>query len=67
MSPTCESRLVFPCITSVHPSGVIRIGAVYGNRFSIWDLSNLRGGKPFVTGSTFTEGGQRFRSVQLIW
>lgn len=37
------------------------IGAVYGARFSIWDLSNLRGGKPFVTGNTFPEGGHRFR------
>ncbi|KAF7777446.1 hypothetical protein Agabi119p4_3518 [Agaricus bisporus var. burnettii] len=37
------------------------IGAVYGSRFSIWDLSNLRGGKPFVTGTTFPEGGHLFR------
>ncbi|KXN87729.1 Nucleoporin Nup37 [Leucoagaricus sp. SymC.cos] len=37
------------------------IGAVYGSRFSIWDLSSLRGGKPFVTGNTFPDGGHRFR------
>jgi len=37
------------------------IGATYGSRFSIWDLSNLHGGKPAVTGTSFTQGGDQFR------
>lgn len=37
------------------------VGAIYGSRFALWDLSKLQGGKPTVTGSTFTEGGDRFR------
>ncbi|KAF8892685.1 hypothetical protein BD779DRAFT_1510340 [Infundibulicybe gibba] len=37
------------------------IGAVYGSKFSIWDISNLRGGKPFAVGNSFSEGGSTFR------
>lgn len=37
------------------------IGAVYGSKFSIWDISHLQGGKPAATGSTFPEGGHQFR------
>ncbi|KAJ7582454.1 WD40-repeat-containing domain protein [Mycena floridula] len=40
------------------------IGAVYGSRFSIWDISKLRGGKPYVSGNSFPEGGHRFRWCQ---
>ncbi|KAJ3788791.1 WD40-repeat-containing domain protein [Lentinula aff. detonsa] len=37
------------------------IGSVYGSKFSLWDLSNLQGGKPYATSSSFTQGGHRFR------
>ncbi|KAI0811099.1 hypothetical protein BC629DRAFT_1589844 [Irpex lacteus] len=37
------------------------IGAVYGNRFSLWDISKLQGGKPSVTSASFPEGGTKFR------
>lgn len=37
------------------------IGSVYGPKFSIWDISRLRGGKPLITGTSFFEGGQHFR------
>ncbi|RDB24026.1 Nucleoporin Nup37 [Hypsizygus marmoreus] len=37
------------------------IGAVYGSRFSVWDISNLRGGKPSASGISFPEGGHQFR------
>jgi len=36
------------------------VGAVYGSRYSLWDISRLQGGKP-ATGSTFPQGGHRFR------
>ncbi|KAJ7684840.1 hypothetical protein DFH06DRAFT_1156822 [Mycena polygramma] len=36
------------------------VGAVYGSRYSLWDISRLQGGKP-VTGSSFPQGGHRFR------
>ena len=47
-----EPHLIFPCC---------RIGAVYGSRYSIWDLSNLQGGKPSISGPGFVEGGHQFR------
>ncbi|TFK26364.1 hypothetical protein FA15DRAFT_667446 [Coprinopsis marcescibilis] len=37
------------------------IGGVFGNKFAIWDLANLRGGKPVVTSQPVIEGGHRFR------
>lgn len=37
------------------------IGGVYGSRFSIWDISQLHGGKPLATGISFLEGGHQFR------
>ncbi|KAI0049675.1 hypothetical protein FA95DRAFT_1537636 [Auriscalpium vulgare] len=37
------------------------VGAAYGGRFSLWDVSKLHGGKPSFTGSTFPEGAHRFR------
>ncbi|KAJ2936684.1 hypothetical protein H1R20_g411, partial [Candolleomyces eurysporus] len=37
------------------------IGGVFGTRFSIWDLSNMRGGKPAVTAQGTLDGGYRFR------
>jgi len=37
------------------------IGAVYGSKFAVWDLSHLHGGKPTATGSSFSEGGHQFR------
>ncbi|KAF9050809.1 hypothetical protein BDZ89DRAFT_1057233 [Hymenopellis radicata] len=37
------------------------IGAVYGSKFSLWDISKLQGGKPFISGNSFVEGGNRFR------
>lgn len=43
------------------------IGCVYGPKFSIWDISRLRGGKPLITGSSFSEGGQHFRCVLQLY
>ncbi|OBZ75753.1 Nucleoporin Nup37 [Grifola frondosa] len=37
------------------------VGAAFGSRFAIWDLTDLRGGKPYVMGTTFPEGGHQFR------
>ncbi|KAG2061396.1 hypothetical protein BDR06DRAFT_1016493 [Suillus hirtellus] len=37
------------------------VGATYGSRFSIWDLSKSQGGKPLQTGISFPEGGHQFR------
>ncbi|KAG1778608.1 hypothetical protein EV702DRAFT_1219177 [Suillus placidus] len=37
------------------------VGATYGSRFSIWDLSKPQGGKPLQTGISFPEGGHQFR------
>ncbi|KDR81357.1 hypothetical protein GALMADRAFT_152229 [Galerina marginata CBS 339.88] len=37
------------------------VGGVYGHKFAIWDISDLRGGSPKFTGNTFVEGGQLFR------
>ncbi|KAI0956944.1 hypothetical protein AcW1_005499 [Taiwanofungus camphoratus] len=37
------------------------VGATYGSRFAIWDMANLQGGKPNVTGTSFPEGGSQFR------
>ncbi|OCH95227.1 hypothetical protein OBBRIDRAFT_720874 [Obba rivulosa] len=39
------------------------IGAAYGSRFALWDLLSLHGGKPYVTGTSFPEGGHQFRYV----
>jgi len=40
------------------------IGGVYGPKFSLWDMSKLRGGTPSVSGNSFTEGGHIFRWCQ---
>ncbi|TFK42839.1 WD40-repeat-containing domain protein [Crucibulum laeve] len=40
------------------------IGAVYGSKFSVWDVSRLSGGKPLFSGTSFSEGGHRFRWCQ---
>ncbi|KAI0670712.1 WD40-repeat-containing domain protein [Trametes maxima] len=37
------------------------VGAAYGSRFALWDMGNLAGGKPSVTGTSFAEGGSQFR------
>ncbi|KAI0062207.1 hypothetical protein BV25DRAFT_1885384 [Artomyces pyxidatus] len=37
------------------------VGAGYGARFSIWDLSKLQGGKPAFSGPSFPSGTHRFR------
>ncbi|KAG5645858.1 hypothetical protein DXG03_005200 [Asterophora parasitica] len=37
------------------------IGAVYGSKFAVWDISHLRGGKPFASGISFPDGGHKFR------
>ncbi|KAL0947229.1 hypothetical protein HGRIS_013346 [Hohenbuehelia grisea] len=37
------------------------VGAAYGSKFSIWDISSLQGGKPRMVGNTFADGIQRFR------
>ncbi|KAJ7063043.1 WD40-repeat-containing domain protein [Mycena amicta] len=36
------------------------IGGVFGSRYSIWDISNLQGGKPLI-GNVCPEGVDRFR------
>ncbi|KAJ7046506.1 hypothetical protein C8F04DRAFT_1060692 [Mycena alexandri] len=36
------------------------VGAVYGSRYSLWDISRLQGGKP-MSGNSFPQGGHRFR------
>jgi len=36
------------------------VGAVYGSRYSLWDISRLQGGKP-MTGNSFPQGCHRFR------
>ncbi|KZP24876.1 hypothetical protein FIBSPDRAFT_1041985 [Athelia psychrophila] len=40
------------------------IGATYGTRFSIWDITKLEGGKPSLSGVSFPEGGGHFRWCQ---
>ncbi|EIM82598.1 uncharacterized protein STEHIDRAFT_103130 [Stereum hirsutum FP-91666 SS1] len=58
--------------TSAHWSGSVSwrrdspdiVGAAYGSRFTIWDLSKLSGGKPTATGFSFPEGSHRFRWCQ---
>ncbi|PCH38782.1 hypothetical protein WOLCODRAFT_136435 [Wolfiporia cocos MD-104 SS10] len=37
------------------------IGAAYGSGFALWDLSDLRGAKPSVSGTSFPEGNGQFR------
>ncbi|KAI0822683.1 WD40-repeat-containing domain protein [Trametes gibbosa] len=37
------------------------VGAAYGSRFALWDMGSLSGGKPYVTGTSFAEGGSQFR------
>jgi len=37
------------------------ICAVFGSEFTLWDLGNLRGGKPFTVGPCTREGEDRFR------
>ncbi|KAF7295232.1 WD-REPEATS-REGION domain-containing protein [Mycena indigotica] len=36
------------------------VGAVFGSRFSVWDISRLQGGKPLI-GNVCLEGADRFR------
>ncbi|KAI0075802.1 hypothetical protein K474DRAFT_1646034 [Panus rudis PR-1116 ss-1] len=43
------------------PDSADIVGATYGSRFALWDLSRLQGGKPMVSGISFPEGGHRFR------
>ncbi|TFK93162.1 hypothetical protein K466DRAFT_581249 [Polyporus arcularius HHB13444] len=37
------------------------VGAAYGSKFALWDMGNLYGGKPYMTGTSFAEGGHLFR------
>ncbi|KAH9946415.1 WD40-repeat-containing domain protein [Epithele typhae] len=37
------------------------VGAAYGSRFALWDMGNLHGGKPYLAGPSFPEGGHQFR------
>ncbi|EED83928.1 predicted protein [Postia placenta Mad-698-R] len=37
------------------------IGASYGTTFSIWDLTDLHGGKPNITGVSFPDGSAQFK------
>ena len=39
------------------------VGAAYGSKFALWDMGNLYGGKPYMTGTSFAEGGHLFRYV----
>ncbi|KII88799.1 hypothetical protein PLICRDRAFT_110292 [Plicaturopsis crispa FD-325 SS-3] len=36
------------------------VGGTFGTRFSLWDVTKY-GGKPSASGTSFTEGGHRFR------
>lgn len=40
---------------------VSSIGASYGTTFSIWDLADLHGGKPNITGVSFPDGSAQFK------
>ena len=42
------------------------MGAAYGSKFALWDLGNLYGGKPYMTGTSFAEGGYQFRYALLF-
>lgn len=46
---------------SWHTSDPNIIGAVLGTEFALWDLTQLKGGKPFGTGSSLLEDAHRFR------
>lgn len=46
---------------------VYSVGASYGSRFAVWDMSKLRGGKPIHTGISFQDGGHTFRYVPSIY
>uniref|UniRef100_A0A0W0FFP2 Uncharacterized protein n=1 Tax=Moniliophthora roreri TaxID=221103 RepID=A0A0W0FFP2_MONRR len=37
------------------------VGAVYGSKFSLWDISKIYGGKPFASDTSFSQGGHQFR------
>lgn len=37
------------------------VGAAYGSKFSIWDITKLEGGKPTMSGISFPEGSRHFR------
>ncbi|KZT03433.1 uncharacterized protein LAESUDRAFT_704750 [Laetiporus sulphureus 93-53] len=37
------------------------VGALFGSRFSLWDLGITQGGKPRLAGVSFPEGGHLFR------
>ncbi|KAF5386974.1 hypothetical protein D9615_001774 [Tricholomella constricta] len=58
-------ELVEPAALSDHSMGLSShwtgIGAVYGSKFSVWDISNLQGGKPYASGISCPEGGHKFR------
>ncbi|KAG8927680.1 hypothetical protein FRC02_007933 [Tulasnella sp. 418] len=43
------------------PNDVNLIGATYGNRWSVWDMRKLQGGKPVASGEGHAQGGSRFR------
>ena len=50
----------------VDEHGLCSIGSVLGAEFALWDMGNVRGGKPFITVPTFPEGGNRFRLVSMF-
>ncbi|KAF5331048.1 hypothetical protein D9619_005706 [Psilocybe cf. subviscida] len=43
------------------PDAIDIIGGVFGNKFALWDVGQLRGGLPHKTGPTFPDGGHVFR------
>lgn len=43
------------------PNDPDTFGATYGGKWFTWNLKNLQGGKPTLSGEGFAEGGHRFR------
>ncbi|THV08055.1 hypothetical protein K435DRAFT_959507 [Dendrothele bispora CBS 962.96] len=44
-----------------HRGSADMVGAVYGSKYAVWDISKLQGGKPSAVGTTFSQGGNKFR------
>ncbi|KAK7447055.1 hypothetical protein VKT23_014266 [Stygiomarasmius scandens] len=44
-----------------HRGSADMVGAVYGSKYAVWDISKLHGGKPSASGGTFSQGGHKFR------
>ncbi|TFY72400.1 hypothetical protein EVG20_g635 [Dentipellis fragilis] len=57
-----DPRALAEPASTARPGPIVNsIGASYGSRFAIWDLSKLHGGKPASIGLSYAQGVQRFR------